>query len=200
MTNHHILSNGLFGKTRQAVLALIYGKTDASFYTRQILDEVRMGRGAVQRELENLTAAGIITRQVQGRQVYYRANQQCPIFNELKGIVRKTFGVADILKQALMPKAGSITAAFIFGSVATNADNRRSDVDLVVIGAVSFDDVVALLSGAEEKLGREINPVIYSADEFRMKVKGHHHFITSILKSEKIFLIGDDSELARLAE
>jgi hypothetical protein len=87
--NDNLLCNGLFGKTRQAVLALLYGRADSSFYTKQILDSVKIGRGAVQRELKNLTDTGIITREVEGRQVYYRANAQCPIFNELKNIVRK---------------------------------------------------------------------------------------------------------------
>jgi len=88
--SENLLSSGLFGKTRQAVLSLIYGRTDSSFYTKQILDAVKIGRGTVQRELKNLTDAGIIIREVQGRQVYYRANDQCPIFDELKSIVRKT--------------------------------------------------------------------------------------------------------------
>jgi DNA-binding transcriptional ArsR family regulator len=93
--NDSLLSNGLFSKTRQAVLAFLYSRVDTSFYTKQVLDAVKIGRGTVQRELKNLTDAGIIIREVQGRQVYYRANEHCPIFNELKGIVRKTFGVAD---------------------------------------------------------------------------------------------------------
>jgi DNA-binding transcriptional ArsR family regulator len=99
--NENLLCGGLFGKTRQAVLALLYGRADSSFYTKQILDAVKIGRGTVQRELKNLTDAGIIIREVQGRQVYYRANARCPIFDELKSIVRKTFGVADVIRQSL---------------------------------------------------------------------------------------------------
>ena len=99
--NDNLLCSGLFGKTRQVVLALLYGRADSSFYTKQILDAVKIGRGTVQRELKNLTDTSIITREVQGRQVYYRANAQCPIFNELKSIVRKTFGVADVIRLSL---------------------------------------------------------------------------------------------------
>ena len=99
--DNNLLCKGLFGKTRQSVLALLYGRTDSSFYTKQILDIVKIGRGTVQRELQNLTEAGIITREVEGRQVYYRANEKCPIFNELKSIVRKTFGIADVIRQSL---------------------------------------------------------------------------------------------------
>src|SRR4030066_181937 len=130
--NKDLLCSGLFGKTRQSVLALLYGRTDSSFYTKQILDAVKIGRGTVQRELKNLTDTGIIIREVQGRQVYYRANARCPIFNELKSIVRKTFGVADVIRRSLAPKADTVRVAFIFGSVARSADDRRSDIDVIV--------------------------------------------------------------------
>jgi len=194
------LCKGLFGKTRQAVLALLYGRPDTSFYTKQVLDAVKSGRGTVQRELKNLTETGIIIREVQGRQVYYRANEKCPIFNELKGIVRKTFGVADVLRQSLAPKADNVRLAFIFGSVARSADDRRSDIDVIVVGEISFGDVVSLFSPAEEGLGREVNPVVYPVAEFKKKVKEDHHFVKTVLEDEKIFLIGDKDELRRLAE
>ena len=198
--NENLLWSGLFGKTRQAVLALLYGRPDASFYTKQVLDAVKIGRGTVQRELKNLTDTGIIIREVQGRQVYYRANEKCPIFNELKSIVRKTFGVADVLRLSLAPKANKIRLAFIFGSMARSADDRRSDIDLIVVGKISFGDVVSLLSQAEEKLGREVNPVVYPVTEFKKKVKEDHHFVKTVLKDKKIFLFGDEDELRKLVE
>jgi predicted nucleotidyltransferase len=198
--NEDLLCSGLFGKTRQVVLALLYGRPDSSFYTKQVLDAVKIGRGTVQRELKNLTDTGIIIREVQGRQVYYRANARCPIFNELKSIVRKTFGVADVLRQSLAPKADKVRVAFIFGSVARSADDRRSDIDMMVVGRISFGDVVSLLSPAEEKLGREVNPVVYPVAEFKKKVKEDHHFVKTVLEDEKIFVIGDENELRRLAE
>lgn len=198
--NDNLLCSGLFGKTRQAVLALLYGRTDSSFYTKQILDAVKIGRGTVQRELKNLTDTGIITREVQGRQVYYRANEKCPIFNELKSVVRKTFGVADVIRQSLETVADKIRIAFIFGSVARSADDRKSDMDVMVVGAISFGDIVTLLSPAEEKLGREVTPVVYPVAEFKQKVKEDHYFVKTVLEGEKIFLIGDEGELRRLAE
>jgi len=198
--DENLLCKGLFGKTRQAVLALLYGWTDSSFYTKQILDAVKTGRGTVQRELQNLTDAGIITRQTQGRQVYYRANEKCPIFKELQSIVRKTFGIGDVIRQSLSSVSGKIRVAFIFGSVAWSGDNSRSDIDLMVIGEISFGEVSSLLHEAEEKLGREINPVVYPIAEFKKKVKEDHHFVKNVLEGEKIFLIGDDGELGRLAE
>ena len=198
--NDNLLRSGLFGKTRQAVLALLYGREDSSFYTKQILDAVKIGRGTVQRELKNLTDTGIITREVQGRQVYYRANEKCPIFNELKSIVRKTFGVADVIRQSLATVADKIRVAFIFGSIARSADDRKSDIDVMVVGAISFGDIVNLLSAAEEKLGREVNAVAYQISEFKQKVREDHHFVKTVLEGEKIFLIGDEGELRRLAD
>ncbi len=195
-----MLCSGLFGKTRQMVLALLYGRVDSSFYTKQILDAVRIGRGTVQRELKNLTDTGIIIREVQGRQVYYRANAQCPIFNELMSIVRKTFGVADVFRQSLATVADKIPVVFIFGSIARSADDRKSDIDVMVVGAISFGDTVNLLSTAEEKLGREINAVVYPIAEFKQKVRDDHHFVKTVLEGEKIFLIGDEDELARLVK
>jgi predicted nucleotidyltransferase len=198
--NENLLCSGLFGKTRQAVLALLYGRADSSFYTKQILDAVKIGRGTVQRELKNLTNTGIIIREVQGRQVYYRANTRCPIFDELKSIVRKTFGVADVIRQSLAIKADKIRVAFIFGSVARSTDDRRSDIDLMVVGKISFGGVVSLLGPAEQKLGREVTPVVYPIAEFKKRVKEDHHFVKSVLEDDKIFVIGDDDELRKLAE
>ena len=198
--NENLLCSGLFGKTRQAVLALLYGRADSSFYTKQILDAVKIGRGTVQRELKNLTDTGIIIREVQGRQVYYRANARCPIFDELKGIVRKTFGVADVIRQSLATNADKIRVAFIFGSVAKSTDDRRSDIDLMVVGKSSFGDVVSLLTPAEQKLAREVNLVVYPIAEFKRKVKEDHHFVKTVLEDEKIFVIGDEDELRKLAE
>ena len=198
--NDTLLCSGLFGKTRQAVLALLYGRADSSFYTKQVLDAVKIGRGTVQRELKNLTDTGIITREVQGRQVYYRANAQCPIFGELKSIVRKTFGVADVIRQSLATVTNKIRVAFIFGSIASGNEDKASDIDVMVVGAISFGDVVDLISSAEEKLGREINSVVYPVAEFKQKVRDDHHFVKTVFESEKIFLIGDENELARLVK
>jgi predicted nucleotidyltransferase len=197
--NEDLLCSGLFGKTRQAVLALLYGRADSSFYTKQILDAVKIGRGTVQRELKNLTDTGIIIREVQGRQVYYRANARCPIFDELKNIVRKTFGVADVIRQSLAPDADRILVAFIFGSMARSTDDRRSDIDLMVVGRISFGDVVSLLTPAEQKLAREVNPVVYPIAEFKKKVREDHHFVKTVLEDEKIFVIGNEDELRKLA-
>jgi len=200
LSGNNGLATTLFSKSRRAILSLLYGHADEAFYLRQIARAAGVGLGAVQRELKQLTDAGIICRTVQGRQVYYRANEKCPIFNELKNMVRKTFGVADVIKQSLATVADKIRVAFIFGSIARSADDRKSDIDLMIVGTISFGDVVSLLSSAEEKLGREVNAVVYPIAEFKKKVKEDHHFVKTVLEDEKIFVIGDEGELRRLAK
>jgi len=194
------LSNILFSKARRVILSLLYGHADEAFYLRQIVRATGIGLGPVQRELKQLMDAGIITRDVQGKQVYYKANMKSPIFNELKNIVRKTFGIADVIRKSLETVADKIRVAFIFGSVARSADGRASDIDLIIIGKVTFADAVSALSQAQEILEREINPVVYSVAEFKKRVAERHSFITDVLEGDKIFVIGDEDELSRMAK
>jgi len=184
------LSNGLFGKTRRAVLGLLYGRADSSFYTKQILDAVKSGRGTVQRELSNLTDAGIITREVQGRQVYYRANEKCPIYNELKGIVRKTFGVADVISQSLETVADKIEVAFIFGSIASGTEQRTSDVDLLVAGDLDETALHVALMQAQEQLRRSVNYTLLSRSEFQKRRLEKKGFLSRVLAGPKIVIMG----------
>lgn len=194
------LSSYLFNKTRRSLLALLFGRPDESFYVNQIVRRLGSGSGAVQRELKMMTEAGIAVREKKGNLVYYKANSDSPIFNELKNIVRKTFGVADVIRESLAPISKKIGAAFIFGSVARSADVRASDIDVMIIGKVSFADVSSSISKAEKTIQREINSVVYPVAEFKKKVKEGHHFVKTVLEGEKIFLIGDEDELRRLAE
>lgn len=196
--NQEPLASALFGKTRRAILALFYAHTDESFYTRQVAQITGISAGVVYRELEKLNAAGILNREVRGRQVYHRASKDCPIFDELKNLVMKTFGLVDVLKAALIPLAARISAAFIYGSFAQGRQNSSSDVDVMVIGEVGFSEVVEAFAPAQEKLRREINPTVYPPEEFGKKLAEGHHFLTSVLKGEKIFLVGSARELAGL--
>ncbi len=182
------------------MLALLFGRPDESFYVNQIVQRLGSGSGAVQRELKMMAEAGIVVREKKGNLVYYRANSSSPIFEELKNIVRKTFGVADVIRESLAPVSKRIRVAFVFGSVARSMDDRASDIDIMVIGGVSFADVSSSISQAEKLIQREINPVVYPPAEFKQKVKEDHHFVKTVLEGEKIFLIGDEGELNRLAE
>ena len=156
--------------------------------------------GAVQRELKKLSEAGIIRRIVLGRQVYYQANPECPVYAELRNIVVKTVGVGDVLRAALVPLADRIKVAFLFGSLVRGGQRSSSDVDVMVVGDVSFAEVVSALGRVQETIRREINPLIYPPEEFRSKLSEDHHFLKRALEGSKFFLIGDDYELAKLVE
>ncbi len=199
MLNQEKVSSSLFGKARRAVLALIFGRADQSFYLRQIVRSVGAGQGAVQRELARLSGAGVLLRIRQGNQVYYRANPDSPIFSELKSIVIKTAGVGEALKTALEKLAGRIQVAFLYGSFVSGRETKESDVDVMIVGSVSFSEVVAVIRPVQEVLAREVNPVVYSAQEFKKKLREKHHFLATVLKSSKIFLIGGRRELKKLA-
>jgi predicted nucleotidyltransferase len=194
------LSATLFGKTRRAVLGLLYGHSDQAFYLRQIVRLTGVGLGAVQRELEKLSSAGIIRRTQRGNQVYFEARAQCPVFKELKNLITKTVGVGQVLKQALAPLSNRIDVAFVYGSVARGEETRTSDIDLLVIGDATFADVVSALGGAQEALHREVNPAVFPTREFKTKLAGNDHFLRSVMEKQKLFLIGDEHELERLAQ
>ena len=190
----------LFSKTRQALLGLLYARADEEHLQENLIQFAGLGRGTVQRELEFLARAGVVRRTLRGRQVYFQANSESPIYAELRGLVVKTGGVADALRAALVPLAERIQVAFIYGSVAKGQERRASDVDVMVIGEVSFAETSEALGSAQKSIGREVNPSVYAPADFRKKLAAKHHFLSSVLKSEKIFLIGDDRELARLAK
>ena len=207
-TNDHIMSttinadniaNSLFGKTRRAVLALLFSHVDERFYFRQIARILEIGLGALQRALANLSAAGIIRKEFVGRQVFYQANSECPIYMDLKNLVMKTIGVGDILKTALVPLEERINVAFLFGSIAKGTERSDSDIDIIVIGNVTFSEIISAFSPAQKTVRREINPLVYPPEEFRLKMAENHHFLKSVLKRSKYFLIGDERELERLA-
>jgi len=193
------LSQTLFGAARRAVLALLYGHADEEFYLRQIVRMTDMGIGPIQREVRALARAGIIRRRVHGHQVYFRADASSPIFAELRSIVTKTVGAGDALRAALQPLAERIRVAFIYGSVARGTENGRSDIDVMVIGDVTFADVCDAVTPAQDNLSREVNVTVYPLLEFREKARAGHHFVSEVLRGDKVFLIGDKNELGRVA-
>jgi predicted nucleotidyltransferase len=190
----------LFGKTRQALLSLLYSRADEAHLQESLIQFAALGRGTVQRELAFLARAGVVRRTVRGRQVYFQANPESPIYAELRSLVVKTAGVADALRVALAPLAERIHVAFIYGSVAKGQERRASDVDVMLIGEVSFAEASDALGEAQKSIGREVNPSVYAAADFRAKLAAKHHFLRTVLEGEKIYLIGDDRELARLAK
>jgi DNA-binding transcriptional ArsR family regulator len=188
----------LFGKTRRSVLALLFGHPDEAFHMRQIARFANVGQGAVQRELRRLSRAGIVTRRVEGRQVYYQANAACPIFAELRGIVVKTLGIADVLRAALAGVADHIRFAFLYGSIVRGSFELSSDVDVLVVGGVTFAEVVAALTPTQEVLQREVNPSVYPPEEFRKKLMDGNHFLTTVIDEPRVLLVGGEDELAEV--
>jgi predicted nucleotidyltransferase len=188
----------LFGKVRSAILGLLFSHADESFYLREIARRTGRGQGAVQRELARLLKAGLVTRSKRGREVYYQADRASPVFPELHRFVLKTVGVADVLREALAPLAERIRAAFVYGSFARGEERAGSDVDVMVIGDVGFGEVISALGPAQDKLAREVNPSVFAAEEWRRRVVSADHFVSTLLREEKLFLIGDEHELGEL--
>jgi hypothetical protein len=189
------LSSALFGKTRKAVLGLLYAHPDRSFYLRQIVRSTGTGQGAVQRELGRLVEAGIITRSGTGRQVHYQTNRQCPIFAELQGLMMKTAGLADVLRSALSPLAGKLDLAFIYGSHATGVATGSSDIDLLVVGDVDELELHRALGRAERQLQRSVNYTLLSQDEFSRRGKATTGFLARVLAGPKIPIAGSTHEV-----
>ncbi|GLK91011.1 nucleotidyltransferase domain-containing protein [Pseudomonas turukhanskensis] len=192
------LSEALFSATQQKVLGLLYGKPDQTFYTNEIARWAQVGKGSLMRELERLHSAGILTLSRQGNQTHYQANAQCPIYAELLGIVRKTFGVAEQLRVALAPFAEQVQWAFVYGSIAKGSDHAGSDIDLMLIGEhLSYSDVMARLLPVEEQLGRTINPMLHTLAEWQSKKAVGNAFVIRVEQQEKIDLLGCNPEEER---
>lgn len=192
------LGDLLFGQTRGRILALLYGHPGETFFVRQISRHVATSAGAVQRELATLSRFGLIDRSTSGRQVYYKANPNHPVFAELNSLIAKTVGVFQMLTSALVPLANRISLAFVYGSVARQNENATSDVDLMIVGDITLDEVLTQLAPVERLIGRPINPTLYSAKEFKSRLQSGNHFLTSVMRGEKVFLMGDKGELGKM--
>jgi predicted nucleotidyltransferase len=192
------IGSTLFGKTRLGVLALLCLHPERRMYLRQVVRTTGLGVGAVQRELKALTRCGILVSEREGRQRYFRANTECPIFEELKGILVKTGGLADVLRDRLAPLSDACVCAFIYGSFAEGSEDAESDVDVMVIGDVSFAQVSDALGKVQLQLGREINPTVYTAEDFVRK--SELPFMRSVIEKPKIYLMGDEHDFAGLGQ
>jgi predicted nucleotidyltransferase len=190
------LSNALFSKVQQRVLALIFGHSDRSFYTSEIVRSVRSGTGAVERELSRLQGSGLVSVERIGNQKHYRANHQSPIFEELQSLVLKTVALTEPLKKSLQPYSDKIDAAFVYGSVAKGTDTARSDIDLAVIGNdLDYSELYTAAQNAENILGRKVSPIFLSADDWKRKASQKGSFVNKIGALPKIFLFGSEEDL-----
>jgi predicted nucleotidyltransferase len=189
----------LFPKIRRGILAATYGQPDRWWYLSELAQQLNTTPSSLQRELQSLVSSGILRRRRDGRRAYFQAETESPIFDELHSIITKTMGVAEALKDALSKFNDRVACAFLYGSVARRQEHALSDVDLMVIGSVGLSELSPPLRVLEKKFGREINATCYSPEEFRNKVKSENHFIMNVLRGEKTFLKGNESELESLA-
>jgi predicted nucleotidyltransferase len=190
------LSAALFSGTQQRVLAWLFGQPERSFYATELIGLAGAGSGAVQRELARLAQSGLVTARAVGNQKHYQANPASPIYAELCGIVQKTVGLAEPLREALAPLAARIRAAFVYGSVAKREDTAASDIDLMLVSDdLAYSDLYAALEALSHRLGRTVNPTIYTPQELAKRIKRKEAFVTRVLAQPKTWLIGGDDAL-----
>ena len=195
------LGDALFSRTRQNVLGLLYAHPDSSFYTNEILRRTGMGVATIKRELDRMVKAGILTLTKVGNQHHYQANLKCPVYEELASIVRKTFGVVDVIRAALMPVQEQIDFAFIYGSLAKGTEISQSDIDVMIVtDTLAYVDVMSLLGDAEESLGRAVNPSIYNLEQIRNKLTTKNAFISRVMEQPKLWIKGDDNDIGKVGQ
>jgi len=194
----HSLASILMPEYRRKVLGLLLLHPDEALHGREIARRTNLPPGTLARELRRLEEVGLLLAERRGNQVAFRANPDSVVYRELASILRKTSGLADVVADALAPAAARIDVAFVFGSVAQGRETGNSDVDVMVIGKPAFAEVVKLLHPAQSALARDVNPKLYSAKEFA-KAARTDSFLRDVLAKPKIFLIGDEHDLAELA-
>lgn len=196
-TPHASLAGALFSGTQQRVLGLLFGQPERSFYATELINLAGVGSGAVQRELARLAQSGLVTVKPVGNQKHYQANPASPIYAELCGVVRKTVGLAEPLRAALAPLAAQIKVAFVYGSIAKKEDTARSDIDLMLVSdTLTFGDTILALQTASDELGREVNPNIFTPQDFAKRLKEGGSFVSRVMEQPKIWLIGGPDDLA----
>jgi uncharacterized protein len=189
------LAHMLFGKGRGALLALFFGHPDQFFFYRQITRQLGNISAGTPTRTGDALPSGLVDRTTVGKQVFYRANQNHPVFSELRALVAKTVDAIQVLREALASIAERVAVAFIYGSMAQHKEKAESDIDLLIVGNVTLEDVLGCFSHVELSLGCPVNPTAYSLAEFKAKLASGNHFLNSVVRGEKIFLIGDENEL-----
>lgn len=189
------LSSVLFAEYRSRVLGLLLLHPERTYYLREIARLTGTVPGTLKREMDKLLEVGLLTVKKVGNQNHYRANQECPVYGDLANILRKTSGINDVVMNALLPLSDKLQSALIFGSVASGKENAKSDIDLMLIGEVSYSEVLPLLHPLQEQLGREINPKIYGVKEWSKLIQDNGAFVQDVMKKPKLFIIGNEQQL-----
>lgn len=189
------LSSVLFSDYRSRVLGLLLLHPERSYYLREIALLTSTIPGTLKRELDKLNEVGLLTVKKVGNQNHYQANRECPIYEDLANILRKTSGLVDVLMGGLLPLSKNIQNAFVFGSVASGNVNAKSDIDLMLIGDLTYAEVVSLMHPLQEQLGREINPKIFTVKEWQKLMQDNGAFVHDVLSKTKLFIIGNEQQL-----
>ena len=190
----NILAQLLCSRVRAELFRLLFGVSPNSIHLREIQRRAGLSLGAVRQDVEKLTALGIVLRRKDGNRVYFAANECHPLFTEIRGLVLKTCGLADVLGKAL--KAKGVCCAFVFGSIAQGTATPESDVDLMVISDdIGLRKLTGLLAGIGNQIGREINPHVFSSAEFSKRLKTKEHFLASVMASPRIWIVGSENDL-----
>jgi len=189
----------LFSKTKQNILSTTVLNPDKWWYLSDLAKTINTSPSSLQRHLLNMTITGILEKRREGNRIYYRANKECPVFDELQGIIIKTVGIHDKLVSALKPLLKTIKVAFIFGSIARREEMSTSDVDIMVIGETTISEVVKKLKPVEKIIAREINPTVYQINEFKKGLRDKSNFLLQVMAGEKVFIIGNENKLAEIS-
>lgn len=191
--------DALLPQTRQHLLSAILLQPERSWYLSELARRLHVPPSSLQRELAQFSEAGIVTRRLDGNRVYFQADPTCPIFPDLSRMLAKTAGLADVVRSALAPLRSRIEIALIYGSIASRQERSSSDVDLMIIGKADLAALALVLRPLEEELGRSVNVSVYTILEFRKRLKERNHFLSSVLKTELLFILGKPDDLTRLA-
>jgi len=192
-----VLKELLSSQIRAEIFRLLFGLSENELHVRKIQRRSGLTIGTVQQELAKLSSLDLVKSRRDGNRLCYRANRDHLLFSEIHNLVIKTSGLVELLFAALADL--DILVAFVFGSVARDEISASSDVDLMIVGECSLKDVTSALAGVPEQLGREVNPVVLSLEEFRTRISKGEHFISRVLESPRIFVVGTEDDVEAMA-
>lgn len=192
------LLDALFSSTQQKVLTLFFAQPERKYTIKELIELANSGSGAVQREVERLALANLLTIERLGRQKLYRVNQAAPVFHELSRLILKTSGIPNQIRLALSKAEAEIELAMIYGSVAKKSDTASSDIDLFVVSdTIDLAKLYEILAPVENAIGRPISPTLYTPRELRDRLSKKNAFLSKVLSGEKVILIGDENAIAQ---
>jgi predicted nucleotidyltransferase len=192
----NVLQKLMGSRARAGILATLFSENHSRLHLREIVRKSELSLGTIQKELKNLESMGLILPERDGNRLNYQADQTHPLYAVIKELIRLTTGVYGTLREAI--GHDDVMFAYVFGSVAANQEKTQSDIDLIVIGALSLRNLAKRLTGLTEKLGREINPHCFTCEEYFNRCKKKDHFITSVIQTKRQVIIGDEDELTRM--